>query len=204
MSVLIIDYKMGNIGSVAKAVELCGKKPLISDSPHLLEKATHIILPGVGAFQKGMESLKEQHWTEPLKEKIIEAKIPFLGICLGMQILADKSFENGEHEGLGIISGTIEKLKPQTRDELVPHMGWNEIIIQKDSPLLKNVENKSDVYFVHSYHFLCENSENVICKTPYCGEIVSMIQNDNVFGMQFHPEKSAKTGFQILENFLNL
>ena len=199
-----INYGAGNLDSVARAVEECGGSPLISSSPDALVKANYIILPGVGSFVKGMQNLHKLGIEKDLSEQVIQKRIPFLGICLGMQLLASKGWEVEESSGLGWIEGEVVKFEPSDPQLRIPHVGWNEVHFVNESPLFRGVQSKKDFYFVHSYHFKCKNEENVLAKTPYGGEFTSVIGKENIFGVQFHPEKSQKIGFQILLNFLSL
>ena len=201
--VLVIDYKMGNTDSVLRAVEKCGGEPILSNSISDFENASHIILPGVGAFQKGMENIEDLGIKRILKEQVFKHKIPFLGICLGMQLLAQKGFEHGENSGLGWIEGSVQKFEKTNKDDRIPHIGWNEVNFKKENLLFEDIEFGQDFYFVHSYHFKCKNPSNIIATTPYCGEFVSAVRKNNIFGVQFHPEKSQKLGFIILKNFLS-
>lgn len=201
MNVLIIDYEMGNLGSVKRSFEECGAEVLVSENPRDLKSATHIVLPGVGAFRDGVSNLKRNNWIPEINQAVGEG-IPLLGICLGMQLLADTGYEGGETAGLGFIPGTVKRFISET--ERIPHVGWNEVIQNQESSLFSNIPNQTDFYFVHSYHFIPSDPSHVIAQTPYCGEFVSAIRKENVFGVQFHPEKSSKPGFQLFRNFLNL
>lgn len=202
--VVITDYGMGNLDSVARAVQECGGDPLISHKAEDFEEAHYIILPGVGAFTTGMNHLSASGLNEILREQVINQGIPFLGICLGMQLLAKKGLEGGETQGLGWIEGEVKRLEPDTPDIRIPHVGWNEVIFNKPSPLFEGITTGKDFYFVHSYHFLCQHSQEAIAHTPYCGNFVSAVNKDNIFGVQFHPEKSQRLGFKVLKNFLSL
>jgi glutamine amidotransferase len=203
MSVIVIDYGMSNLGSIARALEECGANILVSANPNDLKTADKIILPGVGAFADGIKNLNERGWTKVIQKKVIGNKIPILGICLGMQLLASKGYEGGEFKGLNLIEGEVIKFIP-TNNERIPHVGWNEIVKTKESILFNNIENGVDFYFVHSYHLKVKNEEDVIAKTKYCTEFVAAVNKENIFGTQFHPEKSIPLGFEILKNFLSL
>lgn len=203
MSVVIIDYGMSNLGSIRRALEECGASIVVSDNPHDLKTADKIILPGVGAFGDGMKNLNEQGWTKIIKEEVLGNKIPILGICLGMQLLASKGYEGGEFDGLNLIEGEVVKFTP-IADERIPHVGWNEIFKTKENVLFDGIENGSDFYFVHSYYFKTKNLEDVISTTPYCGTFASAVNRNNIFGTQFHPEKSIPLGFNVLKNFLSI
>ncbi len=202
MKALIIDYEMGNLGSVRRSFEECDAEVLISTDPHDLKLATHIVLPGVGAFAEGMEHLIRGGWIDPLRQAVLNDRIPTLGICLGMQLFADRGFEKGDTPGLGFIPGKVALLEPGNSDSRVPHIGWNEVDFVPNTPLFTKIPNKSDFYFVHSFHFIPENNNVIVGETPYCGNIVSAIQSENVFGVQFHPEKSSRAGFQLIRAFL--
>jgi imidazole glycerol-phosphate synthase subunit HisH len=203
-TVAIVDYGMGNIDSIARVIEECGGSALISHNPVDFETATHIILPGVGSFSTAMESLSKLNLVHVLKTQVMKYKIPFLGICLGMQLLATKGHEGGDHDGLNLIEGEIVLLKTQNIQERIPHVGWNEVFFEKQSPLFNNIETGKDFYFVHSYHYICKDKQDILAYTPYCGKFVSIIGRENIFGTQFHPEKSQRLGFQLIKNFLDI
>lgn len=192
----IIDYKLNNLRSVQKAFEKVGAEAFISEDPHELAQADKLVLPGVGAFGKAMENIKLLGLSEVIYSHIQKGK-PLIGICLGMQLLFSRSYENGEHDGLNVINGEI-KLFPSTVK--VPHIGWNQIEIQKQSKLLKNVEDKSFVYFVHSF-YAETNTSATLTTTEYGLHFPSIVQQENVYGIQFHPEKSQRAGLQLLKNF---
>ncbi len=204
MKVIIIDYGMSNLGSIRRALEESGADVLVSDDPESLDSATHIVLPGVGAFKDGIINLRQRKFDVKLKAIIQKKQIPLLGICLGMQLLADKGYEAGETKGLGLIHGNVQLLKSTNKSEKIPHVGWNEVISKQKNPLLTAIPDKTDFYFVHSYHFVPDHKKNIIGITPYCGHFVSVIMEDNIFGVQFHPEKSQYWGFRLLKNFLML
>ncbi len=204
MSTLIIDYGMGNLFSVKYAFEKCGADVCISGDPNDITKSDNLVLPGVGTFKDGMKNLKERGWIPAIKKAVNEEGLSLLGICLGMQLLAEKGFEIGETEGLGLIQGEVKKIDNTTKGEKVPHVGWNEIEIIKQDPLFEGISNKVDFYFVHSYQFVPLNNKDVLTQTPYCGNFVSSIGRDNVFGVQFHPEKSQRPGLKLISNFLKL
>ena len=197
----IIDYDAGNLDSVKRAVEECGGNPFIAQASASLKEASFIILPGVGSFFEGMRKLREKGFDKALSNVV--GKIPILGICLGMQLLASNGTEGGEKEGLGFIKGKVIRLEKKS-DERIPHIGWNEVILKKECPIFNNIDTGRDFYFVHSYHFVPSNKDDIAAITPYCGEFVSAVRNGNVFGVQFHPEKSQKAGFRLLKNFLEI
>jgi glutamine amidotransferase len=198
---LIINYGMGNLGSVSRAFEECGADVLVSEDPADLADADRIVLPGVGAFPDGMANLTAAGWPEQLRNTLQDPGVHLLGICLGMQLLADKGYEGGETRGLSLIPGEVKLLEP-TNDERIPHVGWNEVGQEQPCPLLTGIADGTDFYFVHSYHFQPADAGNVLATAPYCGGFASVVGSRNVFGAQFHPEKSAKAGFQLIRNFL--
>lgn len=202
MNIAVIDYGMGNLGSIRRAVEECGAMPHMTRNPLDLSSASHIILPGVGAFGRGMRNLTDNGWIAPIKKAVLDDGIPLLGICLGMHLLAEFGHEGGKTQGLGLISGEVKKLIPVHENEYLPHIGWNNISIQTDSFLLDGVPDQKDFYFVHSYHLICADAGHIVATTPYCGELASVVNRDNIYGTQFHPEKSQKFGLKILENFI--
>jgi imidazole glycerol-phosphate synthase subunit HisH len=203
-NVIVVDYDMGNTDSILRAIEECGGNPILSNKRSDFKEGDHIILPGVGSFKKAMENLDSYDLIASLEEQVFEYKIPFLGICLGMQLLANKGFENGEASGLGWIDGKVKKFQRTDKNERIPHIGWNEVKIKSENSLFEGIESGRDFYFVHSFHFECENKINVMAKTPYCGGFVSAVNKENIYGVQFHPEKSQKYGFAFLRNFLAL
>lgn len=201
INIKIIDYGMGNIQSVKNAFELLNNKVEIISNPSNIKNADGIILPGVGAFGNAINNLKERKFIEPLKDAVINQKVPILGICLGMQLLADKSEEKGNHEGLSFISGEICKI-PDKEGYKLPHIGWNDLTIKKKEPLFKNIVDKGSFYFVHSYRFECDY-KFVVATTNYGHNINAAVQNENVFGVQFHPERSQRKGLRLINNFVN-
>jgi imidazole glycerol-phosphate synthase subunit HisH len=202
--VAIVDYGMCNLDSVARAIEECGGEALLTDQASDLEKATHVILPGVGAFPDAMHNIKRLSLDKILYEQVVENHIPFLGICLGMQLLASKSWEVEETRGLDFVPGEVRRLEPSGTDFRIPHIGWNEVYPAHDSPLFKGILPGKDFYFDHGYHLCPRTDEDVLARTPYGKGVVSAVQRGNVFGVQFHPEKSQRVGFQLLRNFIVL
>ena len=200
----IINYGMGNLHSVFKAFKRLGAEASIIDTIKEIEKFDKLVLPGVGNFITGMLNLKALGFVESIRERVIQNKIPILGICLGMQLLTSWS-EEGDVEGLNLINAkTVHFKNLGVSDDLkIPHIGWNNIIKSTPSELLKGCNNDM-VYFVHSYAVVCNDPANVICETNYGVNFHSGIQKDNIYGVQFHPEKSHKSGLQILKNFINL
>lgn len=201
--IAIIDYGMCNLDSVRRAVEECGGTPVVTSDPCDLKEATHIILPGVGAFPDAMENLKKTGFDAAIREQVAGGEIPFLGICLGMQLMAERGVEVRPCEGLGLIPGEVRRLQAVSDLERIPHMGWNEVNVQKECPLFDGMPAGRDFYFVHSYHFACA-SEFAVATTPYAGGFVSVVGQGKVFGTQFHPEKSQRLGFALLKNFLKM
>ena len=200
--VAIVDYGISNLDSVARAVEECGGTPVITNAPADLEEGERIILPGVGAFPDGMRHLRERGFVEPLRAQVALG-IPLLGICLGMQLLADEGLEGERTPGLALVPGTVRRLQP-VNGERVPHVGWNEVERPTASPLFAGVPDAGNFYFVHSYYFEPADPGVATGWTPYCGRFVSAVARGNVYGVQFHPEKSQKLGFAVLRNFLAL
>jgi imidazole glycerol-phosphate synthase subunit HisH len=197
----VIDYGAGNLRSVLHALNHLGVDNLrVVKTGRDLQNATKIILPGVGAFGAGMQQLHLQNLAQPVKAAIF-AGVPYLGICLGMQFLFDCSDEMGSHEGLGVLSGKVTRF-PSNIGLKVPHMGWNQLKHKRSSSLLDNVPADCAAYFVHSYYCVPSNSEDVLATVNYGIEFTAVVQRDHVFGVQFHPEKSQRTGLQILINFL--
>ena len=203
MTVLVVDYGLSNLGSIRRSLEKCGATVLVSDDPGRLQDASLIVLPGVGSFSNGMDNLRKGGWVEALRETTMVAGIPLLGICLGMQLLADRGHEGGDIPGLGILPGEVRRFEPRSHAERIPHVGWNEIYPSGKSLLFHGVPAGSDFYFVHSYHLVPKCGEHVIATTPYCGGFASAVGTGNIFGVQFHPEKSGRVGFHVLSNFLN-
>jgi len=203
--VAIVEYGIGNLDSVARAVEECGATPVVTADVGGFREASAIILPGVGAFATGMQNLRKIGLVDALEEEVLNRRTPFLGICLGMQLMASTGWEGGvETCGLGWIDGDVCKLQPAVSGERIPHVGWNEVAYTADSRLFEGIPTNRDFYFVHSYHVTCRNEAHVIARTPYCHGFVSAIASGNLFGVQFHPEKSQRSGFQVIRNFLSM
>jgi len=207
MKVIIIDYGSGNLHSTLKSFERVGDgaEIFLSGKAADLKSATHIVLPGVGAFgdcKNGLDSLPGM--IEEMKEQVIFNKKPFIGICVGMQLLAKKGFEHGEHDGLGWIEGNVKAITPDDKSLKIPHMGWNELIVKKEHPFFKGIKSGSHAYFVHSYQLECKNNDDILAVADYGGQITAAIAKDNIMGTQFHPEKSQETGFELIKNFLEM
>ena len=204
MAIAIIDYGMANLRSVQKALEEVGSSAEIVSKPEQVRRASHVILPGVGAFADAVKTLRASGLVDPIKEHIAAGK-PFLGICLGLQMLFDVGYEDGTHEGLGIVPGKVVRFDvDKTQGLKVPHMGWNQLNVKRPSPLLKGLPAGCGVYFVHSYYVVPTDPSVVATTTDYGGEFVSSIWRDNLLATQFHPEKSQKIGLQLLSNFAAL
>jgi len=200
----VIDYGMGNVRSISNAFSLLQEEVKITDDPKIIANADGIILPGVGAFVDGMNNLKRKRLIPILKEQVLEKKKPYLGICLGLEFLAEKSYEGGTHEGLGWIKGTVTRILPTDSSLKVPHIGWNDTLIIKDDDLLKELEDPV-FYYLHSYYLKTDDLEkNIITSIcDYGGvKITATIHKDNIFATQFHPEKSQETGLKLLKNFI--
>jgi len=202
--ILILDYGMGNIFSVQKKIKALGLTPIISNSEEDILNADKIIFPGVGHFSNAMENLKKLNVIQSLNEKVLEQKTPVLGICLGMQLMA-KTSEEGNLNGLGWFDATVKKFNIQDKLNFkVPQMGWNTILINKKSDLMIGIPDQSELYFIHSFYIECSVEKDILNKTVYESEFVSAIQKDNIFGVQYHPEKSHEIGEKMLKNFIEI
>ena len=200
--IVIVDYSCGNIDSVNSAVSYHGFKATITRDPKIINNADKIILPGQGSFKIGVNNLKEYGIFDLLRSKALKDNTPILGICLGMQILATVGFENGQEDGLNLISGSVKKMK-ETKLKL-PHIGWNEVKISKKNPIFKDIKDQTDFYFVHSYRFICEDNNDILTTTKYEDTFISSVCKKNIFGVQFHPEKSLVAGLQLIKNFIHI
>jgi len=200
--IAIIDYQMGNLRSVQKGFERVGHSAVITSDPGQLERADKIVLPGVGAFADAMEELGRRDLVTPIREAVAADK-PFLGICLGLQLLFDVGYEDGQHEGLGILRGEVVRfdLPPEFK---VPHMGWNQAQIRRATPVLKGIPEGTHFYFVHSFYVVPEDAEVVAVEVDYHHPFCAMVACGNLFATQFHPEKSQQDGLRILRNFAEL
>jgi imidazole glycerol-phosphate synthase subunit HisH len=205
--IAIIDYGMGNLRSVQKAFETVGHRALVTRDPRAIADASHVVLPGVGAFADCMANLEQYGLVEPIRKTVASGK-PFLGICLGLQLLFTESEEFGIHKGLGVLQGRVKKFpfgngqaaKTDTRLK-VPHMGWNGVAIEQAAPPLKGINSGEHVYFVHSYYVEPEDRSVVATRTDYGVSFASSVWRDNLFACQFHPEKSQAAGLRIVKNF---
>jgi glutamine amidotransferase len=201
--IVLIDYGLGNLRSVQKAFEHLGAQVMLTSDPGQVARADRLILPGVGAFSAGMEGLRQRGLVEPIK-RAVRAGVPFIGICLGMQLLFDESEEVGQgfqpEKGLGLLAGQVVLMRGKGLQ--VPHMGWNQILPVRDSLLLRGIAPGAYAYFVHSYICQPADAQVILATTDYGGEFASVVGAGNVWGIQFHPEKSQRTGLQVLRNFL--
>ena len=208
MKVTIVDYNSGNISSVINSFKEVAKNKVNIDVTSDLGKiksSDKLVLPGQGSFKSCVDALnKIGGLSETLNEFAINNKKPLLGICVGLQMFADVGYEETETIGLGWISGKVSKIDNQDGKFKLPHIGWNQVNFVKDSKIFKNIENNSHMYFVHSYEFIPEDKNVISATTDYCSNIVCSVEKDNIFGTQFHPEKSDKIGLKIIDNFINL
>ena len=200
--VAIIDYDAGNIKSVEKAIQFLGEEAIITRNPDEILSASHVILPGVGAFGDAMEKLHKYGLISVIHE-VVKRDIPFLGICLGLQLMFDRSEETPGVEGLSILKGEIKRI-PDKEDLKIPHIGWNSLKYPNVGRLYKDIPEDSYVYFVHSYYLDAEEKDIVVATTEYGTNIHASVEKGNVFACQFHPEKSSSVGLKILENFLKV
>jgi glutamine amidotransferase len=203
--ITIINYGLGNIKAIGNIYECLNIPFKIANVPEDIKSAEKILLPGVGAFDEAMSLLDASNFRGSLDHEVLINRVPVLGICVGMQILAKKS-EEGRLSGLGWIEGEVRKLdKSLLRHKpKLPHLGWNSIKIKVDTPLLKNINEEDGFYFLHSYYFQCDKDDDILATTCYGNEFVSVVNNNNIYGVQFHPEKSHHNGIQLLKNFAEL
>ena len=208
MNVTIVDYQSGNISSVINSFTEVSKGKVnleVTSDIKKIQSSDKIVLPGQGSFKSCVDSLNNINGlVDALKEFAITNKKPLLGICVGLQMFADVGFEETETKGLGWISGKVSKIDNQNGKFKLPHIGWNEIEIQKESKIFKGIKNKSHMYFVHSYEFIPKDKSVILATTEYSSKIVCSVERDNLFGTQFHPEKSDKAGLKIIDNFIKL
>ena len=209
MSIAIIDYGSGNIRSAAKALEVANKninansKIVITSDPKIIKKSNKIILPGQGSFRDCYFGIKKiKGLKNALNDFVLVQKKPIFGICVGMQLFAKIGYESEQTKGFGWINGVVKKINNINKTLKLPHMGWNQIEFKKDFLLFSGIENKSHMYFVHSYEFLTKQKDCIVATTNYGNSIIVAVAKDNIFGTQFHPEKSQKNGLKLLENFL--
>jgi|TARA_B110000259_G_scaffold130286_1_gene147062 glutamine amidotransferase len=211
MNIAIIDYESGNISSVINSFKtVCRNQNIkikieVTSDPKVISSSDKIILPGQGSFKNCTESLlKIEGLKDTLNKFVIIDKKPLLGICVGMQMFADKGFEEVETKGLGWISGSVKKIDNKNNQFKLPHIGWNQLSFSSESKLFKDIKEKSHVYFVHSYKFTPDDDKFISSRTNYSEEIVASVEKENIFGTQFHPEKSDTVGLKIIENFIKL
>ena len=208
MNVTIVDYNSGNISSVINSFKEVAKDKVnieVTANPNKIKSSDKVVLPGQGSFKSCVDSLNSiSGLAETLNEFVINNKKPLLGICVGLQMFADIGHEETETKGLGWISGKVSKIDNQNGKYKLPHIGWNQINIVKDSKIFKDIENNSHMYFVHSYEFVPKDKNVISATTDYSSNIVCSVEKENIFGTQFHPEKSDKIGLQIIENFIGL
>ena len=209
MSITIIDYGSGNLRSAAKALEVANKsintssKIVVTSDPEVIKKSNKIILPGQGSFRDCYLGIKKINGlVDILNDFVLVKKKPIFGICVGMQLFAKIGYESEETKGFGWIDGVVKKINNINKTLKLPHMGWNQIEFKKDFLLFSGIENKSHMYFVHSYEFLTKQKDCIVATTNYGNSIIVAVAKDNIFGTQFHPEKSQKNGLKLLENFL--
>lgn len=197
---VIIDYGLGNLTSVKNAINMIGSDAAVTSDPKLIAEASHIILPGVGSFGEGMKGLRERNLIDVLKTEVLEKNKKILGICLGMQLFAAKGFEFGEHDGMGFIEGEVVKINTAER---LPHMGWNQVDILGKHQITRQLNPAPIFYFVHSFHLKPRDKRIIVGVADYGEEVASIVEKGNIYGTQFHPEKSHDAGLQIFKNFLN-
>jgi imidazole glycerol-phosphate synthase subunit HisH len=200
--VTLVDSGLSNIDSVVRAIEYCGGEPIVSRDPDVVAKAGRLILPGIGAFPVAMQRLISLGLTDAIRQSVSHAQRPMLGICLGMQLLASFGHEHETCAGLDLIEGAIVPLKSNDATERIPHIGWNTVEDDGACPLLKGIPPKSDFYFAHSFCFQPHDFSKILGRTPSFGNFASIVGGGQVFGTQFHPEKSQTAGFTLLKNFL--
>lgn len=200
--IAIIDYGMGNVKSLSNAVDYLGLNAIVTDDKTKINSASHLLLPGVGAFGDAMKKLNRSDLIQILNQQVFEKGKPILGICLGMQIFARSSTEHGFNEGLGWLDAEVVRFKFNSNKIKIPHMGWNKINIIVEEPLFQHLGNNKTFYFVHSYFMKCNNEANIAATCYYGNNFTSSVKSDNILGTQFHPEKSQDNGIQVLKNFL--
>ena len=201
--VAVVDYGLCNVDSVLRALEHCGASPFLARDPTDLKAADRIVLPGVGAFDQAMERLEHDELVGPLTDTVLGEGVPFLGICLGMQLLARRSEEGPARSGLGWLAADVVRIVPGP-GERVPHIGWNELVATRESPLLAGIPAQTDFYFVHSFHLQTDDAADVLATVPFAGGITAAVARPPVYGVQFHPEKSQEHGLALLRNFLRV
>lgn len=201
--ITIIDCGISNLHSITKAVEIVGGDVCVSNKAKDIEKAERIVLPGVGTFKKGMENLRKLGLIEVLNEQVLKRRKPFLGICLGMQLLARKGSEYGISQGLGWLPAVVKPFESDNKDLKIPHMGWDDVVIELESSLFSRIGKNSTFYFVHSYYIIPDTTKVIVATCDYGLKFAAAILQDNIFAVQFHPEKSQKNGLTLLKNFID-
>lgn len=201
--IAIVDYGMGNVRSLSNAFQYLGEDVVITDNPEVMDDADRIVLPGVGAFGDAMKAIHQRGLIEPLNRQVHHYRKPLLGICLGMQLVANESVEHGHHQGLGWIDACILRLTPP-QPLKVPHVGWNSLDFSERDWLFEGIKKKeANFYFVHSFHMVCVNKDDRIATTYYGTDVTAIVRHDNIVAMQFHPEKSQDNGLRLLQNWVN-
>ena len=198
----ILHCGSGNVGSVINAFNYLGADSILVQTPEHFEQCTRLVLPGVGSFRDAVQKLHHRNLVAGLQNFAMVSKKPVLGICLGMQIMAETGLEGGETAGLGWFKGTVERIQPTSAKERVPHVGWNELSIHRPHPLLEGIPDHADFYFVHSYSILLQDASSLVATCDYASGVTAIVAKGNIFAMQFHPEKSQDHGIRILDNFL--
>ena len=199
--IAIVDYGLGNLFSVRNAFDAIGAPAEVTADPEKIAAASRIVLPGVGAFGDGMDMLRKRGLVDALTVAVIKNKVPFLGICLGLQFLADSSEEYGTHAGLGWIKGDVRKIDIGSSGMKLPHIGWNTVSLKSDVPLFAGIRQNAEFYFLHTYQLHCSSEEDVVATTDYGERITAALMHKNIFATQFHPEKSQDSGLRLLRNF---
>lgn len=202
--IAVVDYGLGNLRSVLGALEKLGVEAVLAATPDMVLGARKLILPGVGAFGQGMANLKARGLDTAIKTRVVEGNVPILGICLGMQLLASGSSEFGAHSGLDLIPGNVVRLTSDHTGQRIPHVGWNTVHQMRSCPLFQGVPDESFFYHVHSFHFLPQAANAIVAESRHGHTFCTAVAQGNVFGVQFHPEKSQRQGLSILQNFLDI
>jgi len=198
----VVRCGSGNIGSVVSAMEYLGADTVVVEEPAQIEQCERLVLPGVGSFREAMCRLEEKSFVPALNKFVLEVKRPVFGICLGMQLMAQTGLEGGETRGLGWFEGTVQKIQTKSGKERIPHVGWNELTIRRPHALLQGIPSPADFYFVHSYTLATKDRDCVVADCLYADGVTAIVARDNIFAVQFHPEKSQNYGLHMLENFL--
>jgi|688.fasta_scaffold746003_1 glutamine amidotransferase len=201
-NIVIVDYGMGNIRSLSNALKFLKYNPIVTNNIKLIQNSDILFLPGVGSFAQAMKNIRDNNLEEAIIHAVKERKIPFMGICLGMQLLANNGFEDGLTKGLGLVDGEIIELSDKTCR--VPHVGFNEVVHGNSNQIFNGINESADFYFTHSYHFKVNDNSNILCRTNYGNNFISGVIKDNIFGFQFHPEKSQYNGLKLLNNFCSI